>query len=318
MSLVTMIKCRKVIAGMVAVAAGTATVAAPVVALPLSADPTGDTTASPAINGGDAGTYESCSALFGLTDKTNANYVTFNVAGTADPLPGIGQGLTPVITVTDPESGDVDQCVPEIGFNDAESRFAFLNTTEIEEVAELVVPYPGTTGYLIPASKVVVTSAGTAEPAQPAPAPLSIALRIGTDSTVLVAFTVTWGPSELLYPSIDSDEEAAAIIVDELGGPAIPLGMRFAGELLEGPCTCSYAPANSRTHSGDSPIHRLSHQWRRARQARPERASTPAIPASCGKQWRSTLLDYEPTGAPPTWHCSALSSHARPSLAWWP
>ncbi len=85
MTLLSTLKSRKALAGMVAVAAGTATVAAPVVALPLSAAPSGDITTSPAVNGDDTGTYESCSALFGLTDKYNANYVTFNVAGTADP-----------------------------------------------------------------------------------------------------------------------------------------------------------------------------------------------------------------------------------------
>ncbi len=97
--------------------------------------------------------------------RTNANYVTFNVAGTADPLPGIGQGLTPVITVTDPESGDVDECIPEIGFDDAESWVAFLgidalDEEELEGVLE-VVPYPGTPGYLVPNSGDVVEPRGS-------------------------------------------------------------------------------------------------------------------------------------------------------------
>ena len=241
MSLVTMLKSRKAFAGMVAVAAGTATVAAPVVALPLSADPSGDSTASPAVNGGDAGTYESCSALFGLTDKSNANYVTFNVAGTAVPLPGIGQGLIPVITVTDPGSGDVDECVPEIGFDDAESWFAYLQAGS-GELVEPVVPYPGTTGYLIPASRGVVTPVGTAAPAEPAPAPLSIALRIETDSTVNSAVTVTWGPSELVYPETDYEAVGGAIIVDELGGPTSPLGIRFTELVIDGTGDCSNPP----------------------------------------------------------------------------
>lgn len=230
MSLVTMLKSRKAFAGMVAVAAGTATVAAPVVAFPLSADPSGDSTASPAVNGGDAGTYESCSALFGFTDKSNANYVTFNVAGTAAPLPGIGQGLIPVVTVTDPESGEVDECVPEIGFDDAESWFAYLDVTGSEEFAELAVPYPGTTGYLVPAARGVFE-----------PAPLSIVLRIETDSTVNSAVTVTWGPSELVYPEIDL-EETAATILDELGGPTSPLGIRFTDLFLDGTGDCVDPP----------------------------------------------------------------------------
>lgn len=247
MTLLNTLKSRKALAGMVAVAAGTATVAAPVVALPLSAAPSGDTTAGPAVNGDDTGTYESCSALFGLTDKTNANYVTFNVAGTADPLPGIGQGLTPVITVTDPESGAVDECVPEIGFNDAESWFAFLDLdVQDEEDLELVgavVPYPGTPGYLVPASRVVLTPVATGSPGsepepEPEPAPLSIALRIETESTVNPGYTVTWEPSELSFPELDFDD-IYAIIVQELGGPTSPLGIRFTEYVIEpgGDCT---------------------------------------------------------------------------------
>lgn len=229
----SMLKYGKAFAGMVAVAVGTATVAAPLVALPVSADPGGDSTASPSVDGVDAGTYESCSALFGLTDKSNANYVTFNVAGTADPLPGIGQGLTPVLTVTDPESGDVDECVPEIGFDDEASWVAFLDTDALdeEELAGIleVVPYPGTPGYLIPISDDGVEPvAAPAElaPAEPAPAPLSIALRIESDSTVNPAFTVTWDPSTLSFPELDIDD-VFADIVQELGGPTSPLGIRF-------------------------------------------------------------------------------------------
>jgi hypothetical protein len=228
MPMVSMLKYGKAFAGMVAVAVGTATVAAPVVALPVSADPGGDSTASPSVDGVDAGTYESCSALFGLTDKSNANYVTFDVAGTADPLPGIGQGLTPVVTVTDPESGDVDECVPEIGFDDEASWVAFLDIDavdeeELEGILE-VVPYPGTPGYLIPISDDGVEP--VAAPAELAPAPLSIALRIESDSTVNPAFTVTWDPSTLSFPELDIDD-VFADIVQELGGPTSQLGIRF-------------------------------------------------------------------------------------------
>ena len=235
MSMVSMLKYGKTFAGMVAVAVGTATVAAPVVALPVSADPGGDSTASPSVDGVDAGTYESCSALFGLTDKSNANYVTFDVAGTADPLPGIGQGLTPVVTVTDPESGDVDECVPEIGFDDEASWIAFLDIDAVDEeepegILE-VVPYPGTPGYLIPISDDGVEP--VAASAELASAPLSIALRIESDSTVNPAFTVTWDPSTLSFPELDIDD-VFADIVQELGGPTSLLGIRFTEYVDEG------------------------------------------------------------------------------------
>ncbi len=125
-----------------------------------------------------------------------------------------------MLTVTNPESGNVDECVPEIGFNDAESWLAYIDATEFEEDAELVVPYPGSPGYLVPVYENVLTPANG--PTRPPPDALSIALRIETDSTVNPADTVTWEPLALSYPLPPSFGEIMEMIEMELGGPTSP------------------------------------------------------------------------------------------------
>ncbi len=56
-------------------------------------------------------------------------------------------------------------------------------------------------------------------------------MRIESDSTVNPAFTVTWDPSTLSFPELDIDD-VFANIVQGLGGPTSPLGIRFT-QLVE-------------------------------------------------------------------------------------
>jgi len=223
-SILAALRSRRTLAGGIALAAGTAAITAPVVAPPLSAEPvSGDADVSPA-NGASTGTYESCTAMFGLTNKTNANYVTFTVGGTTSPLPGIGSGLTPVLTVDD--GGDIEECTPEIGFDDAASWFVYIGDFD-PEVTPFITsgfPYPGSTGYLIPNFNVPV--AGYSGPAAVAP---QLSLRVvGTDP----APTVISSPTDIDVLPI-SQQEIVLAIVNELGGPTSELGARYT-EYYEG------------------------------------------------------------------------------------
>lgn len=229
MTILQTIRTRRALAGGIALAAGTAAIAAPAVVPPLAANPLDDANVSPSVNG-VGGTYESCSAMFGLTDKTTANYVTFSVGGTATPLPGIGAGLTPVLTID--IGGTVEECTPEIGFNDQSSWATYLGLpTEVPEVA-VIVPYGGSPGYLIP-NFAAVPGGAAGEPSPAIPAPLLSLGFVQADATL----TVTSSPTSLVYtPPPTNMEEGLDVIVEELGGPTSPLGARFAG--IYGGATC--------------------------------------------------------------------------------
>jgi hypothetical protein len=228
---------RRLLAGGLAVAAGSATIVAPVVAPPLGADPLdGSADASPSA-AGDAGTYESCTAMFGLTDKDNANYVTFSVDGTADPLPAIGDGLTPVLTVV--ADGETTECTPEVGFDDVASWQTYLayppSEAGEEALLQAAVPAPTSPGYLVPGGLQIVGLRSVG------PAALditSVSLRLeGVPSGV----SVSVDPTELAYADFDGDAFLEGVLT-RLGGPGTLAGGRFVS-LLEGNNTCDVPPS---------------------------------------------------------------------------
>ncbi len=230
---------RRFLTGSLAVAAGTATVVAPVVAPPLSADPLdGEADVRPSATD-DAGAYESCTELFGLTDKDNANYVTFSVDGTADPLPAIGDGLTPVLTVV--ADGETTECTPEVGFDDEASWQTYLGyppDDDLEDVLiEAVAPAPTRPGYLVPGS---LQSVGVGSVGSSVLEVTSLTLRLeGVPSGV----TVSVDPTELVYPAFDDDAFLEGIIAG-LGGPETLAGARFVS-LIEGNFACAEPPSKA-------------------------------------------------------------------------
>lgn len=228
MTILQSIRSRRALASGIALAAGTAAIAAPAVAPPLAANPLDDADVSPSVDG-SSGTYESCSAMFGLTDKTNANYVTFSVSGTASPLPEVGNGLTPVLTID--SGGSVEECTPEIGFSDLASWSAYLGIVDNTDLVDLILPYGGSPGYLVPNFAAAPTGLpGSVAPAIPAP---ELSLRIEpTDPGI----NVTVNPTSIVYPPAPNEEEAYATIVDEVGGPSSPLGARLTELLAGGNC----------------------------------------------------------------------------------
>ena len=210
----SLLRSRRFLAGGVALAAGTAAVAAPAVAPPLSAGPLDDAEVDPMVNG-DSGTYESCTAMFGLTDKEDATYVTFTVGGTASPLPAIGDGLTPVLTVA--VGDEVQECEPEVGFSDSESWFDYLDESGASgfPIAAVGFPYPGSPGYLVP----TIVTVAAVSPASSAP----LTLRVESTDPSL---TVTSAPTVLEFTE-PTTPELIEEIATELGGSSTPLGIEF-------------------------------------------------------------------------------------------
>jgi len=225
MSLISTLRSRRALAGSLALAAGTAAIAAPVVAPPLAAGPLDDDAALAPSGVGDTGTYESCTALFGLTDKSNANYVTFSVSGSASPLPAIDNGLTAVLTVTE-AGGTTQECSPQIGFSDQASWNEYLGQApDVPEIA-VILPYGGSPGYLVPNFSVAPVSAG------PAALPPTLSLRVTSPDPAL---TVSSAPTGLVFPPAPDESEMLTLITDELGGPTSPLGARFQVLIGDGP-----------------------------------------------------------------------------------
>ncbi len=223
MTILQSIRSRRALAGGIALAAGTAAIAAPAVAPPLAANPLNDADVSPSVNG-DSGTYESCTAMFGLTTKETASYVTFAVEGAAAPLPGIGDGLTAVLTVDDGSSAQ--ECMLEEGFASEAEWFEYLGGAPGPFVAA-GFPYPGVPGYLVPIFGAFTI--GSVAPVSVAP---TLTLRVeATDPTL----SVTSSPTDIdIVPP--SEEDVILDIADELGGPTSPLGGKFLDFVDGGGC----------------------------------------------------------------------------------
>jgi hypothetical protein len=188
-----------------------------------------------AVPGGDAGgttssgAPPSCTEVFGLTDADNAGFVTFALTGTAAPFPAIGDGLTPVATIT---TGDGPvECVPELGFANEDQWVDYLpvnvSADPTERALVLAAAPLGAPGYLLPAPNLEAdVGAETSSDG-------AIALRIEADDPAL---EVSWDPQAVTFPAIDQDELIADTVIAPLGGPDSDLGARMLAilEALEG------------------------------------------------------------------------------------
>lgn len=138
--------------GGIAASLGLATVVAPVVTSPATAQPVEgpgpiqtDTIAAP-------GTYQECSPYFGLT-KDNADLLSFDVNNVNDavtPTPVIGTDMVPVLTVTDGTQSI--ECIPNLGWtNEATWQSDYIDGGGQGWVLQGLLNYPGTGYYLMPA-----------------------------------------------------------------------------------------------------------------------------------------------------------------------
>lgn len=147
---------RRIMFGGIAAALGFSSVAAPAIVQAASAAPTEGSNTTGGFSAQTIGTYESCTAYFGLV-KANSNLANFDVVNnTADPDPVIanaqqaGPTLVPVVTLTD-GSNNIIECTPALGWTDQatwENDYMEPNGTYF---LGSTVPYPGTGFWLLPA-----------------------------------------------------------------------------------------------------------------------------------------------------------------------
>ncbi len=169
------------------VSAGVAAVAGPVVVPLAAADPVdgADDASTPLALPAD-GTYESCTAYFGL-GKGDSDLVSYDLetVGPVNPVPVIGTDLIPLLTVQglDGDGGAVTaQCIPEQGWTDEDSFDDWL------DFGNVGFTYPGTGYYLIPATWGLETTTP-----QGAFTPTSTSIEFLHE---LTGVTVSWSPTE--------------------------------------------------------------------------------------------------------------------------
>jgi hypothetical protein len=173
---------KRVVVGGLAATAGLATVAAP-----LAADVAGATDAGGNPGTGATpqaipapGTYESCTAYFGLT-KGFSDLVSYDVKteGPVSPAPVIGTNVIPILTVQ--TSGGEVQCIPELAWTDEATWTSWVG------FGAALFTYPGSGYYLIPSTY----GAELDTPDGPV-VPLSTSIRFETS---IEGASVTWTPA---------------------------------------------------------------------------------------------------------------------------
>jgi len=142
---------RRLMFGGIAASLGLATVVAPVVTSPATAQPVeGPGPIQPnAI--ATPGTYEECTPYFGLM-KDNADLLSFDVNNVNDavtPTPVIGTDMVPVLTVTDGTQSI--ECIPNLGWTDEATWQSDYVDAGSGFVITGLVAYPGAGYYLMPA-----------------------------------------------------------------------------------------------------------------------------------------------------------------------
>ena len=171
---------RRFLLGSIAAALGFSSVAAPVLLQPAGAAPTEGSNTTDGFSAQAIGTYESCTAYFGLV-KENSNLANFDlVNNTANPelfaanpefiadnadflaefpdfladFPLAASDIVPVVTLTD-ESNNIVECVPMPGWLDeatwVNDYFGGDATSIPEDGFSYPFSYPGTGFWLLPA-----------------------------------------------------------------------------------------------------------------------------------------------------------------------
>jgi len=142
---------RRLLFSGIAASLGLASVVAPVVTSPATAEPVEGpgpiqpSTISP------PGTYQPCTAYFGLT-KDNSDLLSFevdNINNAVSPTPVIGTDIVPILTVTD-GTQSID-CIPDLGWTDEATWLSNYFTIFSSMFSFGLITYPGTGYYLMPA-----------------------------------------------------------------------------------------------------------------------------------------------------------------------
>jgi hypothetical protein len=180
MNLKAIVASRRFLLGSIAAALGFSSVAVPVLLQPAGAAPTEGSNTTDGFSAQAIGTYESCTAYFGL-DKSNSNLANFDlVNNTANPelfaanpefivdeadflaefpdfladFPLAATDIVPVVTLTD-ESNNIVECVPMPGWLDeatwVNDYFGGDATSIPEDGFSYPFSYPGTGFWLLPA-----------------------------------------------------------------------------------------------------------------------------------------------------------------------
>jgi|GEM_PF-865870 len=180
MNLKAIVASRRFLLGSIAAALGFSSVAVPVLLQPAGAAPTEGSNTTDGFSAQTIGTYESCTAYFGLV-KANSNLANFDlVNNTANPelfaadpefiadnaefiaefpdfladFPLAASDIVPVVTLTD-ESNNIVECSPMPGWLDeatwVNDYFGGDATSIPEDGFSYPFSYPGTGFWLLPA-----------------------------------------------------------------------------------------------------------------------------------------------------------------------
>jgi len=185
---------RRLMFGALAASLGLASVVAPVVTSPATAQPVeGPEPIQPNAIAAP-GTYEACTPYFGLM-KDNADLLSFDVHivnNAVIPLPVIGTDIVPVLTVTD--GTQTIECIPDLGWTDQTTwQSDYVDGGGNGGVVDGLITYPGLGYYLMPvidgSTTFSLTGGGSI-------LPTSSSLRFETNFT---GRTITVSPSNLVH-----------------------------------------------------------------------------------------------------------------------
>ncbi|CAM8650918.1 hypothetical protein MCETE4_01551 [Acidimicrobiia bacterium] len=156
MSILSALSSHRFLVGSLGAALGLTAATAPVIVDTANAAQTDNTNTTADISTQSIGTYESCTAYFGLF-KENSNLANFDIVNnTADPEPVIansqqaGPTLVPVVTLTD-ESNNIIECTPALGWTDEATWESDYMEEFVIAILGNTVSYPGTGFWLLPA-----------------------------------------------------------------------------------------------------------------------------------------------------------------------
>jgi hypothetical protein len=156
MSIRTALSSHRFLVGSLGAALGLTAATAPVIVETANAAQTDNTNTTADFSTQTIGTYESCTAYFGLV-KANSNLANFDVVNnTVDPEPVIanaqqaGPTLVPVVTLTD-GSNHIIECTPALGWTDQATWESLYMGSNATFFLGSTVSYPGTGFWLLPA-----------------------------------------------------------------------------------------------------------------------------------------------------------------------
>ena len=141
---------RRLLFSGIAASLGLASIVAPIVTSPATAQPVEGSGPLQPSTISAPGTYEACTPYFGLT-KDNADLLSFDVVNENNaviPTPAIGTDIVPVLTVTD--GAQSFECIPDLGWTDQATWQSDYIDAGTGIIVNGRITYPGTGYYLMP------------------------------------------------------------------------------------------------------------------------------------------------------------------------